>query len=135
MNIPIRLSKNSREPIYHQIEKQLKILIASGHIQAGSPLPSIRRLAKDLQVSVITTRRAYQNLEQKGFIETVQGRGTFVKHIDDELKDEVKVTTVYQKFKKAIDIAFRYDYSQKQIEEVFFNILKTYKYDQGEDYE
>lgn len=129
MKLPIRLSKDSREPIYHQIEKQLKALIAGGHLQAGAPLPSIRVLSKDLKVSVITTRRAYQNLEHKGFIETIQGKGTFVKNVDKRLKEEVKVSNVYQGFEKAIDTAYKYDYSRKQIEHIFFQVLKQYKRD------
>lgn len=126
MKLPIRLSKDSREPIYHQIEKQLKALIAGGHLQAGASLPSIRVLSKDLEVSVITTRRAYQNLEQKGFIETVQGKGTFVKHVDERLKEEVKIANVYQSFEKAVDTAYTYDYSRKQIEQIFRDVLNAY---------
>src|SRR5690625_6834933 len=83
MKLPIKLSQHSREPIYHQIEEQLKAIIAGGYLAAGTPLPSIRVLAKDLKISVITTRRAYQNLENAGFIKTVQGKGTFVEDISD----------------------------------------------------
>lgn len=126
MKLPIRLAKQSREPIYHQIEKQIKQLIASGHLQAGTPLPSIRVLSKDLQVSAITTRRAYQNLEQGGFIETVQGRGTFVKAIDTYLKDEVKLKNITQKFERGIQTALTYNFSQKQIKQIFLNVLKKY---------
>lgn len=126
MKLPIRLSKQSREPIYHQIEKQIKQLIASGHLQAGMPLPSIRVLSKDLQVSAITTRRAYQNLEQDGFIETVQGRGTFVKMIDSYLKDEVKLKNIMKQFDQGIQTAFTYNYSRKQIKEIFLDTLKKY---------
>lgn len=126
MKLPIRLSKQSREPIYHQIEKQIKQLIASGHLQAGMPLPSIRVLSKDLQVSAITTRRAYQNLEQDGFIKTVQGRGTFVKMIDSYLKDEVKLKNIMKQFDQGIQTAFTYNYSRKQIKEIFLDTLKKY---------
>lgn len=126
MKLPIRISKQSREPIYHQIEKQIKQLIASGHLKAGVPLPSIRVLSKDLQVSAITTRRAYQNLEQQGFIETIQGRGTFVKTIDTYLKDDVKLKTVTQLLEQGIQTAQMYNYSKKQIKQIFSNILKTY---------
>jgi len=126
VKLPIRLSKQSREPIYHQIEKQIKQLIASGHLQAGNPLPSIRVLSKDLQVSAITTRRAYQNLEQDGFIETVQGSGTFVKAIDTYLKDEVKLKNITKQFEQGIQTAFAYNYSQKQIQQIFNDLLKKY---------
>src|SRR5699024_6686159 len=103
LKLPIQLSKESREPIYHQIEQQLKSLIAGGHLTAGSALPSIRVLSKDLGVSVITTRRAYQNLESDGFIETFQGKGTFVATIGRSLKDKTKETAVYETFKQAVE--------------------------------
>lgn len=92
MELPIKLSEQSREPIYHQIEHQIKALIASGQLEAGTSLPSIRALSKDLEVSVITTRRAYQNLEYEGFIKTLQGKGTFVADINVSLKRKLKRT-------------------------------------------
>lgn len=131
MKLPIQLSKDSREPIYHQLEKQLKALIAGGHLSAGTALPSIRVLAKDLEISVITTRRAYQNLESNGFIRTVQGKGTFVAEIEDSLMLEVKVAAVYQAFEKAVDTAFKYDYTIEQIEKIFKDVISTYKKNEG----
>lgn len=123
MKLPIQLSKESREPIYHQIEQQIKTLIASGQLKAGTSLPSIRALSKDLEVSVITTRRVYQNLEMAGFIQTVQGKGTFVADVDGTLKNEVKESSVIQAFEQAIDIALHYNYTVKQLEEMFRDIL------------
>lgn len=131
MKLPIQLSKDSREPIYHQLEKQLKALIAGGHLSAGTALPSIRVLAKDLEISVITTRRAYQNLESSGFIRTVQGKGTFVAEVEDDLMLEVKIAAVHQAFEKAVDTAFKYDYTLKQIEKIFQDMLTSYKNDEG----
>ncbi len=131
MKLPIQLSKDSREPIYHQLEKQLKALIAGGHLSAGAALPSIRVLAKDLEISVITTRRAYQNLENNGFIRTIQGKGTFVAEIEDSLMLEVKIAAVYQAFEKAVDTAFKYDYTWEQIEKIFQEVLTAYKKDKG----
>lgn len=78
MKLPITIEEGSPTPIYHQIESQLKEMIIAGHLQAGTALPSIRLLATELACSVITTRRAYQNLEQHGYIKTTQGKGTFV---------------------------------------------------------
>ena len=75
MNIVIR---NAEGPIYEQISQQLKAQILSGALPPGSALPSIRALAKDLRISVITTKRAYDELEREGFIYTVQGKGCFV---------------------------------------------------------
>ncbi|MEC5424109.1 GntR family transcriptional regulator [Virgibacillus sp. C22-A2] len=127
MELPIRLSKESREPFYHQIENQLKALIAGGHLPAKRALPSIRALAKDLETSVITIRRAYQNLEYQGFIRTTQGKGTFVAEIEDSLKHQVKVAAVYQTIEKAIETALNYDYSLDQIEDIFNEIVQSYR--------
>ena len=74
----IILSNSSDKPIYEQISSQVKAQILSGALTAGAKLPSIRALASDLGVSVITTKRAYADLEQLGFICTVQGKGCFV---------------------------------------------------------
>lgn len=125
MELPIQLSKENPAPIYHQIEEQMKALIASGQLPAGTLLPSIRSLSKDLEVSVITTRRAYQNLEYEGFIRTAQGKGTYVAEIDTSLKKEVKVSTVKQAIEQAVEIAIRHDYTLEEIEAIFRDVLKN----------
>lgn len=127
MRLPIELSDNSREPIYHQIENQLKAMIAGGHLPGGTALPSIRALSKDLEVSVITTRRAYQNLEQQGYIKTSQGKGTFVADVDASLKQEVRQSTVEKSMDEAIDTALRHDYSYAETEKIFSERLKRKK--------
>ncbi len=76
MNIII--SNRSNEPIYTQIENRIKVAIISGELQEGDALPSMRRLAKELRISMITTKRAYEELEKGGFIRTVAGKGCFV---------------------------------------------------------
>src|SRR5690625_4050112 len=123
MKLPIELSKDSREPMYHQLENQIKALIAGGHFQAGTSLPSIRVLSKDLEISIITTRRAYQNLESDGFIQTIQGKGTFVAELDQSLKETTKETAVNEVLEHAIDIARSYDYTSEEIMELFQKIL------------
>ena len=75
----IILSNTSDEPIYQQIVTQIKAQIMSGSLTAGDPLPSMRNLATQLRISVITTKRAYEELERDGFIENFTGRGCFVK--------------------------------------------------------
>ena len=122
--LPIRLSRDSREPIYHQIEKQLKALIAGGHLPAGTLLPSIRALSKDLEISVITIRRAYQDLEAQGFIQTVHGKGTFVAEIHNTTKQKVMTTSVQEEFERAIRNAMNYDYTSDEIKIVFEETLK-----------
>lgn len=84
----IILSNSSDKPIYEQISSQIKAQILSGTLAAGAKLPSIRAFASDLGVSVITTKRAYADLEQLGFICTVQGKGCFVAEGNQELLRE-----------------------------------------------
>ena len=74
----IIISNSSDKPIYEQIAMQIKSLIMNGTLSAGEALPSMRALAKDLHISVITVQRAYEDLTRDGFIETVSGKGSFV---------------------------------------------------------
>lgn len=127
MVLPIRLSDDSKEPIYHQIENQLKAMIAGGHLTSGDGLPSIRKLSKDLEVSVITTKRAYQNLEQQGYIQTLQGKGTFVSAVEASLKEEVRRSTVKKAIAEAIDTARSLDYTFAETEKIFHECLKRKK--------
>ena len=89
----IIISNSSKEPIYEQITNQIKSLILSGDLKEGSPLPSMRQLAKDLQVSIITTKRAYEELEKAGFIYSIVGKGSFVaeQNLDVIKKKKLKV--------------------------------------------
>lgn len=84
----IIISNSSSKPIYEQIISQMKGLILSGAIAAGDALPSIRFLAKELRISVITTKRAYEELEQEGFIVTIPGKGSFVSEKNTEFVRE-----------------------------------------------
>lgn len=81
MNLVI--SNQSGVPIYEQIKEQIKASILSGELSEGTPLPSLRQLARDLQVSLVTTTRAYSELELEGFVQTMPGKGVYVKKIDD----------------------------------------------------
>ena len=84
----IIISNNSNSPIYEQITTQIKEMILNGTLQEGDALPSMRTLAKDLRISIITTKRAYEDLERDGFIESFTGRGSFVKAAGKELMQE-----------------------------------------------
>ena len=84
----IIVSNRSGVPIYEQIKEQVKAAIFSGELQEDEMLPSIRQLARDLKISVITTTRAYSDLEQEGFIANVQGKGCFVLPSNSELARE-----------------------------------------------
>lgn len=84
----IIISNSSGEPIYQQISSQIKAMIMSGALKAGDALPSMRTLALELRISVITTKRAYEELERDGFIESYTGKGSFVKGQNTELLKE-----------------------------------------------
>jgi GntR family transcriptional regulator len=99
------ISNSSPDPIYEQISRQVKTQIISGDLAEGQVLPSIRRLAHDLQISVITTKRAYDELEKEGFINTVGGKGTFVAVQNAELLREKKMKIVEEKLAQAVDEA------------------------------
>jgi len=90
----IIISNASSEPIYEQIGKQIKAQIISGDLKEGDGLPSIRKLAQELHISVITTKRSYEELEKEGFIDTVGGKGTFVAIQNKELLREKKMKTI-----------------------------------------
>ena len=83
-HVPLHLSLDDPEPMYRQIESQLRDFILGGQLEPGTRLPSMRALARDLSCSVITTRRAYEDLEGEGFIWTRQGMGTLVAEMPEE---------------------------------------------------
>jgi GntR family transcriptional regulator len=99
------IANSSPDPIYEQITRQIKSQILSGELAEADPLPSIRRLAQDLQISVITTKRAYDELEREGFINTVGGKGTFVAAQNQELLREKRMKIVEEKLQAAVDEA------------------------------
>lgn len=101
------ISNTSGEPIYAQITRQIKDLILTGRLREGDALPSIRLLAKELRISVITTKRAYEDLEAAGFIKTQPGKGSFVAPQNPELHREESLKQVEQALQQAIDAARR----------------------------
>lgn len=101
----IVVSNASPDPIYAQIKDQLKAAIINDQVVPGEKLPSIRRLASQLRVSVITTKRAYDELELEGFIDSVQGRGSFVASKDTELLKEEQRKKVEDHLKSALAAA------------------------------
>jgi len=103
--VDIIISNSSGRPIYEQITDQIKNLIITGVLQAGDALPSIRLLAKELHISVITTKRAYEDLERDGFIETVSGKGSFVARKNTEFIREEQLRKVESYLQNAVDTA------------------------------
>lgn len=101
----IIISNSSDKPIYEQISSQIKSAILSGELAIGQSLPSIRSLANDLHVSVITTKRAYSDLEALGFIETRQGKGSFVAGGNIELLREEQLRQIESLLQGALNNA------------------------------
>lgn len=101
----IHLSNASDKPIYEQITVQLKEAILANKLHAGDALPSIRALAKDLKISVMTTKRAYADLERDGFIETVAGKGSFVTERNQDFLREELLRQVEEHLQKAVRTA------------------------------
>ena len=101
-HLRIVLSNDSGRAIYEQIADQVKDAIMKGDLMPGDPLPSIRALARDLRISVITTKRAYDELEQERFIESIQGKGSFVATQDTGLMREKRLKTIETKLSEAL---------------------------------
>ncbi|MBL3728089.1 GntR family transcriptional regulator [Lysinibacillus sp. HST-98] len=98
----IIISNSSKEPIYEQITNQIKSLILAGELQEGTVIPSMRNLAKDLQISVITTKRAYEELEKAGFIYSIVGKGSFVAEQNLEVIREKKLKVIEEQLSAVI---------------------------------
>ena len=101
----IVISNASGKPIYEQITGQIKGMILSGVLLEGDALPSMRLLAKELRISVITTKRAYEELEREGFIETVMGKGSFVAGRNMELIREEQLRQAEGYLAQAMEVA------------------------------
>ncbi len=114
----IIISNSSKNPIYAQIVDQIKKQILNETLTEGEALPSIRSLAKELQISVITTKRAYEELEKEGFIDTVVGKGSFVASQNKELLRERKIKEIEKKLIEVIEESKILDLSLNQLQEM-----------------
>ena len=114
----IVISNSSGKPIYEQITDQVKSQIMSGSLKAGEPLPSMRVLAADLKVSLITTKRAYNDLEAEGFIETVAGKGSFVAAQDPQLLREANLRLAEESIRRAVEVARRGGITKEELTEM-----------------
>lgn len=119
----ILISNSSDRPIYEQIGEQIRDQIISGSLAEGDALPSMRLLAKELRISVITTKRAYEELEREGFIETVPGKGCFVAAQNSELLMEAQLKKVEEALQKAVDEAAKGGINASQLHEMLDLIL------------
>lgn len=122
MELIIRNTTN--QPIYDQIYSQIKAQIIAGKLSPGEALPSIRALAKDLRISVITTKRAYEELERDGFLENVPGKGCFVAPQNRELLREAQLRRVEEKLTQAIEEARRGAVSLEELKEMLTELYQ-----------
>ncbi|MBR3104223.1 MAG: GntR family transcriptional regulator [Lachnospiraceae bacterium] len=123
----ILISNASGVPIYEQIEEQIKSQIMTGELAAGDALPSMRILAKELKISVITTKRAYEDLERDGYIETVVGKGSFVKGVSGEIMKESMLYAIEELLDKAVDKAMLGKVSLSELQEMLGIIYEEKK--------
>ena len=114
----IIISNSSGVPIYEQIEEQIKSQIMMGELVEGDALPSMRLLAKELKISIITTKRAYEDLEREGFIESVTGKGSFVKGVNSDMVKENMMFAIQELLESAVDKAILGKVSLEEMNEM-----------------
>ena len=122
MNIII--NNSSMQPIYEQIVEQVKTDILKGNLQQGAPLPSVRTLSKDLRISALTVKKAYDALEQEGFIITVHGKGSFVAGVNPNLAMEEQRKEVEQLMEQAVRKGRSCGMTQEELMNLFELILE-----------
>ena len=122
--VDIIISNSSGKPLYEQIADQVKEQIMAGALAAGDALPSMRLLAKELRISVITTKRAYEELERDGFLENVPGKGCFVAPQNRELLREAQLRRVEEKLTQAIEEARRGAVSLEELKEMLTELYQ-----------
>lgn len=127
--IDIIITNTGEVPIYQQIVDQIKGAVLRGELAADEPLPSIRLLAKELQISVITTKRAYEELEKDGLIYTIPGKGSFVADQSERRLRESKQKLVEEKLAEAMKAAKLLGMSRAELREVFNRLLEGEKWD------
>lgn len=120
----IVISNSSGRPIYDQIVSQIKNQIMSGELVEGEVLPSMRVLAKELRISVITTKRAYEELEREGFIVSMTGKGSFVASKNTEIIREEHLKQIEEYITKAVDIAAMANISLEELTQILEYLYK-----------
>ena len=120
----IHLSNASDKPIYGQITSQIKEAILANKLLPGDALPSIRSLAKELKISVMTTKRAYADLERDGFIETVAGKGSFVTERNQDFLREELLRQIEEHLQKAVKTAKTAGIAKEELQELLSLMLE-----------
>ena len=114
----IFISNSGEQPIYEQITGQIKEMILRGELKGGDALPSMRGLAKDLHISVITTKRAYEELERDGFIHTMVGKGSFVADANMEMMKEEQFRRIEEILAGGVALAKRSGIDCEELQEI-----------------
>ena len=120
----IILNHSSMVPIYEQLVEQIKTEILQSRLSEGEVLPSVRKLSAELRISSLTVKKAYDRLEEEGFVTTVHGKGTFVTATDQQVAVEARRKAVEEEFKKAIDRAKNIGMSKEEILEAVKLLLE-----------
>ena len=118
----ILLDNRSGVPIYAQITEQIRSQIIDGSIRSDEPLPSIRSLAKDLRISVITTKRAYEELEAEGYIYTIAGKGSFAAELNREFLKESKLVLIEDRMNEIHEAALACGLTKEEVLEMWNTI-------------
>ncbi|MEK3885350.1 GntR family transcriptional regulator [Paenibacillus sp. PL2-23] len=124
MRLPIQINEQSAEPLYHQIEVQLRALIVSGQLEEGALLPSIRELAQAVKCSVITVKRVYSDLENEGLLRTRQGTGTYVAKVGEQERDRHKYAAVIDALEQAVSTGKRMQCTEAELQELFQEAIR-----------
>ena len=122
----ILLNNHSMVPIYEQLMEQVKNEIINGSLKENEVLPSVRTLSKELRISALTVKKAYDRLEEEGFVVTVHGKGTYVAATDQQLAMEARKKTVEEDFAAVIQKASDIGFSKDDILEIVNIILEDY---------
>lgn len=120
----IIINNASMQPIYEQLIDQIKMMIINGELKENDALPSVRGLSKDLKISALTVKKAYDHLETEGFTATVHGKGTYVKGANQELLLEEQRKEIEVDLEKVIKKAKRYGMSSDEINSLFDLIME-----------
>ena len=128
----IFISNQSDSPIYEQIKEQIKNQIMIGVLKEGEMLPSMRFLAKELRISIITTKRAYEDLEREGYIESFTGKGSFVKGINHEMLRENVIFQIEELLEEAINKSKMASLSYEELSDIFKLLYEESETDKNE---
>ncbi|MBE5907166.1 MAG: GntR family transcriptional regulator [Lachnospiraceae bacterium] len=120
----VMINHSSMVPIYEQVMEEIKDGILKGTLQEGEALPSVRGMAKELRISALTVKKAYDKLEEEGFVTTIHGKGTFVNASDKSLAMEARRKDVEEEFARAIEKALLAGLTADEIKEIIEIMLE-----------